>query len=89
MVGDHHHHHHEAGVSPPSSGADPLVAKDRRRTFKRICVFCGSSSGKKDIFSSVALSLGRDLVRSPCISLLSLLLSCQLVIQRLIIKSAI
>jgi hypothetical protein len=37
----------------------------------------------------VALSLGRDLVRSPCISLLSLLLSCQLVIQRLIIKSAI
>ncbi|KAG0580327.1 hypothetical protein KC19_4G164900 [Ceratodon purpureus] len=33
-----------------------------KRTFKRICVFCGSSSGYKDIFSNVALSLGRELV---------------------------
>jgi hypothetical protein len=32
------------------------------QTFKRICVFCGSSSGYKDIFSDVALSLGRELV---------------------------
>lgn len=45
----------------------PALAKERKqhsklRTFKRICVFCGSSSGKKDIFSNVALSLGRDLV---------------------------
>ncbi|XP_024392506.1 probable cytokinin riboside 5'-monophosphate phosphoribohydrolase LOGL10 isoform X2 [Physcomitrium patens] len=40
------------------------LAKERRisKRFKRICVFCGSSSGKKDIFSSVALSLGRELV---------------------------
>lgn len=37
--------------------------ESKLRTFKRICVFCGSSSGKKDIFSSVALSLGRDLVQ--------------------------
>lgn len=32
------------------------------QTFKRICVFCGSSSGYKEIFSDVALSLGRELV---------------------------
>ncbi|XP_024369696.1 probable cytokinin riboside 5'-monophosphate phosphoribohydrolase LOGL10 isoform X3 [Physcomitrium patens] len=42
----------------------PLLAKERiiSKRFKRICVFCGSSSGKKDIFSNVALSLGRELV---------------------------
>lgn len=55
--------HEVAGVCPPSAAA--LLAKERsagKRIFKSICVFCGSSSGKKDIFSSVALSLGRELV---------------------------
>jgi hypothetical protein len=37
------------------------VAPSKR--FRRICVFCGSSSGKKDVFSNEALSLGRELVR--------------------------
>lgn len=32
------------------------------KRFRRICVFCGSSSGKKDVFSNEALSLGRELV---------------------------
>lgn len=36
------------------------VAPSKR--FRRICVFCGSSSGKKDVFSNEALSLGRELV---------------------------
>lgn len=32
------------------------------KRFKRICVFCGSSNGKKDIFNTVAYCLGRELV---------------------------
>ncbi|KMZ68120.1 Cytokinin riboside 5'-monophosphate phosphoribohydrolase LOG8 [Zostera marina] len=31
--------------------------------FKRICVFCGSNSGSRDVFSKAALDLGRELVR--------------------------
>ncbi|EXC34511.1 hypothetical protein L484_019108 [Morus notabilis] len=30
--------------------------------FKRVCVFCGSNSGNKKIFSDSALDLGRELV---------------------------
>ena len=32
------------------------------RRFKRVCVFCGSSSGNGTVFSNVALDLGRELV---------------------------
>lgn len=32
------------------------------KKFKKICVFCGSSSGKKGVFSNEALNLGRELV---------------------------
>ncbi|XP_024392170.1 probable cytokinin riboside 5'-monophosphate phosphoribohydrolase LOGL10 [Physcomitrium patens] len=32
------------------------------KRFKKICVFCGSSSGKKGVFSDEALNLGRELV---------------------------
>ncbi|KAG0580325.1 hypothetical protein M758_4G166300 [Ceratodon purpureus] len=32
------------------------------KRFKKICVFCGSSSGKKGVFSNEALNLGRELV---------------------------
>lgn len=31
--------------------------------FKRICVFCGSSSGNKTAFSDAALDLGKELVK--------------------------
>ncbi|KAJ7518007.1 hypothetical protein O6H91_21G050400 [Diphasiastrum complanatum] len=31
--------------------------------FRRICVFCGSSSGKKSSYSDAALDLGKELVR--------------------------
>lgn len=30
--------------------------------FKKICVFCGSNSGNRKIFSDAALDLGRELV---------------------------
>jgi NAD(P)H-hydrate repair Nnr-like enzyme with NAD(P)H-hydrate dehydratase domain len=30
--------------------------------FTRVCVFCGSKSGNKKIFSDAALDLGRQLV---------------------------
>lgn len=30
--------------------------------FKKICVFCGSNSGYRKIFSDAALDLGRELV---------------------------
>lgn len=32
------------------------------KRFNKICVFCGSSSGKKGVFSNEALNLGRELV---------------------------
>ncbi|KAL3701532.1 hypothetical protein R1sor_019554 [Riccia sorocarpa] len=31
--------------------------------FKRICVFCGSSSGKKSLYRNVALDLGKEMVK--------------------------
>jgi predicted Rossmann-fold nucleotide-binding protein len=32
--------------------------------FKRICVFCGSSPGKKSSYGDAAIELGRELVMS-------------------------
>ncbi|KAG0491828.1 hypothetical protein HPP92_004871 [Vanilla planifolia] len=34
-----------------------------RSRFKRICVFCGSNSGNRAVFSDAALDLGRELVK--------------------------
>ena len=34
--------------------------------FKRICVFCGSSPGKKTSYKDAAIELGRELVKSLC-----------------------
>ncbi|XP_024377680.1 probable cytokinin riboside 5'-monophosphate phosphoribohydrolase LOGL10 [Physcomitrium patens] len=53
------------GVSSRRDGGleELPAAISSRRSFKRICVYCGSSRGKKDIFSDVASSLGRELVR--------------------------
>uniref|UniRef100_A0A7N0V2A0 Cytokinin riboside 5'-monophosphate phosphoribohydrolase n=1 Tax=Kalanchoe fedtschenkoi TaxID=63787 RepID=A0A7N0V2A0_KALFE len=31
--------------------------------FKKICVFCGSNSGNRDVFGDAALDLGNELVR--------------------------
>uniref|UniRef100_A0A7N0VG10 Cytokinin riboside 5'-monophosphate phosphoribohydrolase n=1 Tax=Kalanchoe fedtschenkoi TaxID=63787 RepID=A0A7N0VG10_KALFE len=31
--------------------------------FKKICVFCGSNSGNRDVFSDAALDLGNEMVR--------------------------
>ncbi|OAE35142.1 hypothetical protein AXG93_4461s1210 [Marchantia polymorpha subsp. ruderalis] len=37
---------------------------DRRASrFKRICVFCGSSNGKKTLYRNVALDLGKEMVK--------------------------
>ncbi|PSS24460.1 Cytokinin riboside 5'-monophosphate phosphoribohydrolase [Actinidia chinensis var. chinensis] len=35
---------------------------EKRRKFKRICVFCGSKAGHKSAFSDAALELGKQLV---------------------------
>lgn len=35
----------------------------RTSRFRRICVFCGSSAGKKTLYSNVALELGKEMVR--------------------------
>lgn len=44
----------------------PLLAmeenSDSSATFRRVCVFCGSSSGNKTAFSEAALELGKELV---------------------------
>jgi len=44
------------------SDDDAVTTLDSSKRFKRVYVFCGSSSGNKDIFATVALSLGRQLV---------------------------
>ena len=36
--------------------------EDTRSRFKRICVFCGSSSGKKASYQEAAVELGKELV---------------------------
>ncbi|KAL8227149.1 hypothetical protein R6Q57_016981 [Mikania cordata] len=36
---------------------------ERRSRFKRICVFCGSSSGKKASYQEAAIELGKELVK--------------------------
>ena len=35
-----------------------------RSKFKRVCVFCGSNSGNRKVFSDAALELGNELVCS-------------------------
>lgn len=37
-----------------------------RSKFKRVCVFCGSHSGNRRVFSDAALELGNELVCSTC-----------------------
>ncbi|CAL9049052.1 cytokinin riboside 5'-monophosphate phosphoribohydrolase LOG8-like isoform X2 [Musa acuminata AAA Group] len=39
------------------------MGDETRSKFKRICVFCGSNSGNRTVFSDAALDLGRELVR--------------------------
>ncbi|URD74662.1 putative lysine decarboxylase [Musa troglodytarum] len=39
------------------------MGDESRSKFKRICVFCGSNSGNRTVFSDAALDLGRELVR--------------------------
>ncbi|GER41833.1 cytokinin riboside 5'-monophosphatephosphoribohydrolase-like [Striga asiatica] len=38
------------------------MEKDTKSRFKRICVFCGSSSGKKPSYQQAAIELGKTLV---------------------------
>lgn len=45
----------------------------RQSKFKRICVFCGSSQGKKRSYQDAAVELGKELVRSRISSSLNLL----------------
>ncbi|XP_052198590.1 cytokinin riboside 5'-monophosphate phosphoribohydrolase LOG7-like [Diospyros lotus] len=41
---------------------DMNMEKERRSRFKRICVFCGSSPGKKASYQDAAVELGKELV---------------------------
>ncbi|KAK4783612.1 hypothetical protein SAY86_007986 [Trapa natans] len=43
----------------------------KQSRFKRICVFCGSSQGKKRSYQDAAVELGRELVISKVISKVS------------------
>ncbi|KAH8933690.1 hypothetical protein BDL97_18G043200 [Sphagnum fallax] len=50
----------EANVHKLLQGA---ADQELQSGFKRICVFCGSSSGNKSVYIDVAMELGNDLVR--------------------------
>lgn len=41
-----------------------MEENDAKSKFRRICVFCGSSSGHRKVFSDAALELGNELVCS-------------------------
>ncbi|TQD85499.1 hypothetical protein C1H46_028966 [Malus baccata] len=39
------------------------MEESKRSQFRRICVFCGSNSGRRKVFSDAALELGNELVK--------------------------
>ncbi|KAL7611916.1 cytokinin riboside 5'-monophosphate phosphoribohydrolase LOG7 [Lactuca sativa] len=47
---------------PPRHGGGTMVATTKPSRFNRICVFCGSSSGKNPIYRHAAIQLGNQLV---------------------------
>lgn len=51
-------------IQTPHTQTDtsPTKMEDTKSKFKRICVFCGSSSGKKPTYQEAAVQLGRELV---------------------------
>ncbi len=51
----------EANVHKLLKGA---ADQELQSGFKRICVFCGSSSGNKSVYNDVAMELGNELVSS-------------------------
>jgi len=51
----------EANVHKLLQGA---ADQELQSGFKRICVFCGSSSGNKSVYIDVAMELGNELVSS-------------------------
>lgn len=46
--------------------------------FKRICVFCGSSQGKKSSYQEAAIQLGKELVRLLWDYFCAVLFACKL-----------
>ncbi|KAF3447550.1 hypothetical protein FNV43_RR12736 [Rhamnella rubrinervis] len=40
-----------------------MEENDARSKFRRVCVFCGSNSGHREVFSDAALELGNELVK--------------------------
>lgn len=44
--------------------ASKVVLFESMSKFKKICVFCGSNSGNRDVFSDAALDLGNEMVRN-------------------------
>lgn len=50
--------------------------EDAKSRFKRICVFCGSSSGKKATYQEAAVELGKELVMEFSKFFLSICISC-------------
>ncbi|KAI3518029.1 hypothetical protein L1887_06374 [Cichorium endivia] len=47
---------------PPKHGGVTMVATSKASRFNRICVFCGSSSGKNPVYRHAAVQLGNQLV---------------------------
>ena len=50
------------------------MEEERRSKFKRICVFCGSSSGNKPTYQEAATELGKQLVNKKKIQFLFIIL---------------
>src|SRR5262249_9208702 len=48
-------------MSTPSAPSDSLAPHDPPRVIRRVCVFCGSSSGARQEYRSTASSFGRML----------------------------
>ena len=42
--------------------------------FKRVCVFCGSRTGKRTCYSDAALELGQELVPFSCLEIIIIII---------------
>lgn len=49
-------------VQEEFKGPKMMERNGKASRFKRICVFCGASAGKKTLYINVALELGQEMV---------------------------
>lgn len=52
-------------ASKRSVSSTAAASAEAKRKIQRICVFCGSSPGKKPVYMEAARKFGQEMVRTP------------------------